>query len=99
MDTVRLDLTANLQCTVIDVKEKLQLEWGILPQNQTLMHNGLKLPDECKLLDCRIMENSELELIVSFHCKYAIICFINVQKNHVKMFLHDSQNDFSIKVF
>ena len=69
MKTVQLDLIANLQYTVIDVKEMLQSEWGILPQNQTLMHNGFKLPDEYKLLDCGILEMSELELIVSAHCK------------------------------
>ena len=74
METVRLDLTAVTQCTVIDVKQMLQKEWGILPQDQTLMHNGLKLPEECNLFDCGVVEKSELELIVSSHCK----CIVDV---------------------
>ena len=69
METVQLDLTTVTQCSVIDVKQRLQKKWGILPQDQTLMHDGLKLPEECQLFDCGVVEKSELELVVSSHGK------------------------------
>ena len=79
--TVRLDLSAVTQCTVIDVKEMLQKKWGILPQDQTLMFDGLKLPEECKLFDCGVVDKSELELVVSSYCKF-YFCM------HMYIFLH-----------
>ena len=68
-ETVQLKLDSMEQSTVIDVKEKLQEEWKILPQDQTLMHKGIKLPDDYRLPDCGVVEESELELVASAHCE------------------------------
>lgn len=87
METVRLDLTAVMQCTVIDVKQMLQKKWGILPQDQTLMHDGLKLPEECKLFDCGVVEKSELELVVSSHCKSVIAVLFAYHTCEVNIYL------------
>ena len=69
METVQLKLNSMAQSTSIDVKEKLQKRWNISPQDQILMHNGIKLPDEYKLSDCGVVEGSELELVVLENCE------------------------------
>ena len=77
MESMQLKLDSMAQSTVIDVKEKLQKRWNILPQDQTLMHKGIKLPDDYRLSDCGVVEESELELVVSAHCEsffYPHIC-------------------------
>lgn len=77
METEQLKFNSMAQSTVIDVKEMLQKKWNISPEDQTLMHNGIKLPDEYSLSDCGVMEGSELELVVSAHCESSSLptCF------------------------
>lgn len=69
METFQLDL---MQQTTFDVKEMLQKQWDVLPKDQTLTHNGLKLPDDYRLSDCGVVDGSELELVVSSHCKSCV---------------------------
>ena len=69
MESMQLNLDSMAQSTVNDVKEKLQKRWNILPQDQTLMHRGMKLLDEYRLSDCGVVEGSELKLVVSAHCE------------------------------
>ena len=59
METIPLKLNNMVESTVFDVKEMLQKRWNILPRNQTLIHNGMKLPDEYKLSVCGVVEESE----------------------------------------
>ena len=83
MKTLSLDVTDFTKSTVIDVKEMLQERLGVKVINQTLIHDGFKLPDEFKLRDCKVTEGSELELIVSAHCKSVplsvIVCSCSLQ--------------------
>ena len=74
MKTMHLSLATMAQSTVIDVKEMLQKEWNILPKDQALIYDGLKLPDEFKLCDCGVTEGCELDLVVSSaHCKFPYV--------------------------
>lgn len=78
METIPLKLDNMEESLVIDVKEMLQKRWNILPRDQILVHNGIKLPDEYKLSVCGVVEESELELVVSKNCESTHVCLYNI---------------------
>ena len=48
--------------TIRDVKDKIHVKEGILPDRQRLMFNGKKLKDSCSVGKCKIQSNSILTL-------------------------------------
>ena len=48
--------------TVRDVKDKIHVKEGILPDRQRLMFDGKKLEDSCSVGECNIQSNSILNI-------------------------------------
>ena len=55
-------LTLKSTDTIRDVKEKIHVKEGILPDQQRLMFDGKKLEDSCSVGECNIQSNSILNI-------------------------------------